>query len=58
MRAVVQRVKHAEVQVDGETVGTCGEGFLVLLGVAEGDGEAEADLLARKIVGLRTMRAR
>ncbi len=53
MRAVVQRVKHAEVQVDGETVGACGEGFLVLLGVAEGDGEAEADLLARKIVGLR-----
>lgn len=53
MRAVVQRVRHAEVKVDGETVGKCGAGFLVLLGVAEGDSEAEAELLCRKIVGLR-----
>lgn len=53
MKAVIQRVKHAEVQVDGKVVGACGAGFLVLLGVAEGDGEAEADLLARKLVGLR-----
>ena len=53
MKAVIQRVKHAEVRVDGEVVGACGAGFLVLLGVAEGDGEAEADLLARKLVGLR-----
>ena len=53
MKAVIQRVKHAEVKVDGEVVGACGAGFLVLLGVAEGDGEADADLLARKLVGLR-----
>lgn len=53
MRAVVQRVRHAEVKVDGKTVGKCGAGFLVLLGVAEGDSEAEAELLCRKIVGLR-----
>lgn len=53
MRAVVQRVKHAEVRVDGELVGSCGAGSLILLGVAEGDTEAEADLLCRKIVGLR-----
>ncbi len=53
MKAVVQRVRHAEVKVDGETVGKCGAGFLVLLGVAEGDSEAEAELLCRKIVGLR-----
>lgn len=53
MKAVVQRVRHAEVKVDGEVAGACGAGFLVLLGVAEGDGEAEADLLARKLVGLR-----
>lgn len=53
MKAVVQRVKHAEVRVDGELVGACGAGSLILLGVAEGDTEAEADLLCRKIVGLR-----
>lgn len=53
MKAVIQRVKHAEVAVDGKTVGACGAGFLVLLGVAEGDAEAEADLLCHKIVGLR-----
>ncbi len=53
MKAVVQRVKYAEVKVGNETVGECREGFLVLLGVAEGDTEAEADLLVRKIVGLR-----
>ena len=53
MKAVIQRVKHAEVKVDGEVVGACREGFLVLLGVAEGDSEAEADLLVRKLVGLR-----
>lgn len=53
MKAVVQRVKHAEVRVDGELVGACGAGALILLGVAEGDTEAEADLLCRKIVGLR-----
>ena len=53
MKAVLQRVTHAEVEVDGKTVGHCGHGFLILLGVAQGDTEREAELLCRKIVNLR-----
>ena len=53
MRAVVQRVSHAQVAVNGRTVGRCGTGFLVLLGVAAGDTEREAELLSRKILRLR-----
>lgn len=53
MKAVLQRVTHAEVAVDGEIVGRCGHGFLILLGVAQGDTEREAELLCKKIVNLR-----
>jgi D-tyrosyl-tRNA(Tyr) deacylase len=53
MRAVVQRVTEASVQVDGALVGRIGLGFLVLLGIAAYDGEDEAAYLARKIAGLR-----
>ena len=53
MKAVIQRVKHASVAVDGETVGSCGEGYMILLGVAEGDTELDAELLCKKIVNLR-----
>ena len=53
MIAVIQRVKRAKVSVDGETVGSCKEGLYVLLGVANGDGEKDADALAEKIVNLR-----
>ena len=53
MRALVQRVNRASVKVGGEEVARIGRGFLVLLGVGEGDGEAEAAWLARKIAGLR-----
>ena len=53
MRAVVQRTSQASVSVDGKTVGAIERGFVVLLGITHGDGEAEAALLARKIVGLR-----
>ena len=53
MKAVIQRVSHASVVVEGQTVGSCGEGFLILLGVAEGDTETDAELLCRKIVNLR-----
>ena len=53
MKAVLQRVTHAEVEVDGEVVGRCGHGFLILLGVAQGDTEREAELLCKKIVNLR-----
>ena len=53
MRALIQRVSRASVHVDGEKVAGIGLGFLVLLGVADEDGEAEAAWLARKIAGLR-----
>lgn len=48
MRALLQRVSHASVSVEGETVGKTGEGFLILLGVMQGDTEAQAILLAEK----------
>ena len=53
MKAVLQRVKKASVEVDGEIVGACGEGLLILLGVAQGDTEKEAEALAKKIVAHR-----
>lgn len=56
MRAVIQRVSSAGVAVDGKTVGSCGAGFLVLLGIAPEDTVREAELLCRKIVNLRVFR--
>ena len=53
MKAVLQRVKSASVKVDGETVGACEEGLMILLGVANGDTEEDARLLATKICNLR-----
>ena len=53
MRAVVQRVSRASVDVGGERVAEMGEGLLALVGVADTDDEAAADELARKLVHLR-----
>lgn len=53
MRAVVQRVKGAKVEVYGRTVGEIGQGILILLGVGEEDSEKETDQLAAKIAHLR-----
>jgi len=53
MRAVVQRVSSASVLVDGDVVASIGRGLLVLLGVRDGDGEAEADKVAAKLEALR-----
>jgi len=53
MRAVVQRVKRAEVRIDDEVVGRIGRGFVVLLGVGKADGEAAGEALAEKIANLR-----
>ena len=53
MRALVQRVSRSSVVVDGEVVGAIGRGFNVLLGVADGDTDEEADWIARKLAGLR-----
>lgn len=53
MRAVIQRVTKSSVTVDGEIKGSVGKGYNVLLGVMDGDTEAEAELLAAKIAKLR-----
>ena len=53
MRALVQRVSRAAVSVDGEAIASIGPGLLVLLGVRRGDGEAEADRIADKLLKLR-----
>lgn len=53
MIAVIQRVSRASVNVDGVTVGKCGHGLCILLGVAKGDTTADADALVRKILNLR-----
>ncbi len=53
MRALIQRVSRASVHVEGQEVASIGRGYLVLLGVARDDGEAQAAWLARKIAGLR-----
>ena len=53
MRCVVQKVTHSSVTVDNELVGKIGPGFMVLVGVENGDTEADADYIAGKITGLR-----
>ncbi len=53
MRVVLQRLTGASVSVDGETVGAIGTGFLALVGVAQGDGEAQAAALAAKVAVIR-----
>jgi D-tyrosyl-tRNA(Tyr) deacylase len=53
MRALVQRVSQAAVDVEGERVAQIGPGMLVLLGVGAGDGEEQADRLADKVRALR-----
>ena len=53
MRAVIQRVKHASVEVEGEVVGKIGPGLLVLLGVGRDDTEEDARFMAGKIANMR-----
>jgi D-tyrosyl-tRNA(Tyr) deacylase len=53
MRAVVQRVTQASVEVDAQTVGRISRGLLILLGVARDDTNEDADYLAEKITNLR-----
>jgi D-tyrosyl-tRNA(Tyr) deacylase len=53
MRVVLQRVAYATVSVDEEIVGIIGSGYLLLLGVEEGDTEEDRDWLVRKIIGMR-----
>lgn len=53
MKAVLQRVAHSSVTVDGDLVSSIGNGFLILLGVEQTDTLADADVLSKKISGLR-----
>lgn len=53
MKIVVQRVKHAEVKVDGKTTGKINDGFLVLLGISSNDTNQQADYLVKKLCNLR-----
>ena len=53
MRALIQRVAEADVEIDGVEVGEIGQGLVVLLGVADEDDEADARYLVEKIINLR-----
>ena len=53
MRALIQRVEQASVEVDGAVTGSCGAGYLILLGVAPGDDEVLAERLWHKVAALR-----
>lgn len=53
MRAVIQRVKNADVKIDGALVGKCGVGFMILFCAVDGDTDGDIDILARKTANLR-----
>ena len=53
MKAVIQRVKYATVKVDNKIIGECKQGFMILLGVIDGDTKEDADKLIKKISVLR-----
>lgn len=53
MKIVIQRVTHASVTINGSVKSRIGKGFLLLLGVADGDTKEDADWLVKKVVGLR-----
>lgn len=53
MKAVIQRVINSKVDIQGKTVGKCHKGFMILLGVADGDTKSDADKLIKKIPVLR-----
>ena len=53
MIALIQRVSEARVEVDGKPIGAIGRGILALVGVERGDGEAQAERLAEKVLGYR-----
>ncbi|MBQ0088092.1 MAG: D-tyrosyl-tRNA(Tyr) deacylase [Prevotellaceae bacterium] len=53
MRVIVQRTYQAEVRIDGQVVGQIGKGFLLLIGITDGDTQLEADYLAKKVAQMR-----
>lgn len=56
MRALIQRVRHAKVEVDGRTTGEIGPGLLILVCAMQGDTEAQADKLAARVAKCRIFR--
>ena len=56
MKAVIQRVLNSSVSVDGKVVGSCERGYMILVGVEQGDTEKHADLLAKKTANLRVFK--
>ena len=48
MKAVIQRVKHSNVKIDGSVVGSCEQGLMILLGVQDGDTQQDADKLLNR----------
>ena len=55
MRVVLQRCSRAEVRIDGQVVGQIDKGFMVLVGVTDGDTKVDADLLAKKVAQMRVL---
>ena len=53
MKAVIQRVKEAQVSVEGKVVGSCEKGYMILFCACEGDTDEDLDVLTRKIAALR-----
>ena len=53
MRVILQRCSRAEVRIDGQPVGQIGRGFMILVGVTNGDTTADADILAKKTAQMR-----
>lgn len=53
MKAVIQRVQNASVSVEDKVIGSCNQGYMILLGAAEDDTLEDVDILARKVVNLR-----
>ena len=53
MRVLVQRVSHASVTINQQTISSIGKGLLILLGIGHGDGEEQAKFLAEKVANLR-----
>lgn len=53
MKAVIQRVSKASVEVEGEIVGSCNQGYMILLGAHESDSVSDVEILANKVVNLR-----
>ena len=53
MRLVIQRVRHANVKIEGKEVGNIGQGLLILVGIEEADGHEDIDWLCRKVTAMR-----